>query len=225
MCRSPRRLASAVGLRPAGFYASRVKRPLDLVLSLIAIVLLTPVMAVVAIAVFLAIGRPILYFDERAGLGGRAIQIAKFRSMSNRVDSAGNLLPDSDRLGRFGRFLRRTSLDELPQLFNVLMGDLSLVGPRPLPMRYVARYSLRQYSRLLVRPGVTGLAQIRGRNAVDWPERLELDARYVEAMGGGKALLVDAGILLATAFQVCIQAITGKGVSGPGVATMTEFLP
>jgi lipopolysaccharide/colanic/teichoic acid biosynthesis glycosyltransferase len=92
-------------------------------------------------------------------------------------------------------------------------------------MRYVARYSPRQYSRLRVRPGVTGLAQIRGRNAVDWPERLELDARYVEAMGGGKALLVDAGILLATAFQVCIQAITGKGVSGPGVATMTEFLP
>jgi len=92
-------------------------------------------------------------------------------------------------------------------------------------MRYVARYSPRQYSRLWVRPGVTGLAQIRGRNAVDWPERLELDARYVEAMGGGKAWLFDAGILLATAFQVCTQAITGKGVSGPGVATMTEFLP
>lgn len=202
-----------------------MKRPLDVVFSLIAIVLLMPVMAVVALAVVLALGWPILFFDERAGLKGRAIQIAKFRSMSTGVDSAGNLLPDSGRLGRFGGFLRRTSLDELPQLFNVLMGDLSLVGPRPLPLRYVARYNPRQYSRLLVRPGVTGLAQVRGRNAVDWPERLELDARYVEAMSGGKACLIDASILLATAFQVCIQAITGKGVSGPGVATMTEFLP
>ena len=225
MCRSSSGLPPAVGLSSAGFYVSRIKRPLDIVFSLIAIVLLLPVMAVVALAVFLLLGRPILFFDERAGLGGSSIRMAKFRSMSTGVDSAGNLLPDSDRLGGFGRFLRRTSLDELPQLFNVLMGDLSLVGPRPLPMRYVARYNPRQYSRLLVRPGVTGLAQVRGRNAVDWPERLELDARYVEALGGGKACLVDAGILLATAFQVCIHAITGKGVSGPGVATMTEFLP
>lgn len=225
MCGSLSVLPPAVGLSPGGFYASQVKRPLDVMFSLIAIVLLMPVMAVVALAVFLALGRPILFFDERAGLKGRAIRIAKFRSMSTGVDSAGNLLPDSDRLGRFGRFLRRTSLDELPQLFNVLMGDMSLVGPRPLPLRYLARYNPRQYSRLLVRPGVTGLAQVRGRNAADWPVRLELDVRYVEALGGSRACLVDAGIVLATAFQICSQAITGKGVSGPGVATMKEFLP
>lgn len=212
-----------MGLSSAGFYASRVKRPLDAVLSLIAIVLLTPVMAVVAIAVFLALGRPILFFDERAGLGGRAIQIAKFRSMSNGVDSAGNLLPDSDRLGRFGRLLRRTSLDELPQLSSVLVGDMSLVGPRPLPMRYVARYNPRQRIRLLVRPGITGLAQVRGRNAISWTERLEQDVRYVLLLSRPGSWIVDGMLICQTPLIVLFQMVSGRGVTAPESATMPEF--
>jgi len=182
-------------------------------------------MALVALAVRLFLGPPILFRDERAGLGGCPIRITKFRSMSQATDATDKLLPDAARLGPFGRFLRRTSLDELPQLFSVLAGDMSLVGPRPLPMRYVPRYNARQASRLLVVPGITGLAQIHGRNALNWPERLEYDARYVELLGRPGAWLTDLWIVAATAFQIVSQAFTGRGIAAPGKATMEEFAP
>jgi len=210
---------------PATVYARFLKRLCDVVVSLIAILVALPLMVLVALAVRLALGPPILYRDERAGQGGHPIRIAKFRSMSRATDAAGDLLPDAARLGRFGRLLRRTSLDELPQLFSVLWGDMSMIGPRPLPLRYVPRYDARQAARLLVRPGLTGLAQVRGRNAVDWPARLELDARYVELLGRSTGPLTDLWIGVQTVFQIVSQAITGRGIAAPGAATMQEFAP
>lgn len=206
-------------------YARYLKRIADLVTSGLLIVVLLPLMAVVALAVRIVLGTPILHWDERAGLGGQAIRIAKFRSMTSTTGADGRLLPDADRLGPFGRFLRRTSLDELPQLFSVLTGDMSLVGPRPLPLRYVPRYNARQATRLDVRPGLTGWAQIHGRNAVDWPERLELDARYVEMLARPTAALTDLWIVGVTAFQILLQALTSRGISASGSATMHEFAP
>ena len=218
-------LDSPIPSAPATLYARVVKRVADLVASIVLLVLLAPVVAIVAAAVRLALGPPVLYRDERAGLGGRPIRIAKFRSMSDATDTSGLPLPDSARLGAFGRFLRRTSLDELPQLVSVLRGDMSLIGPRPLPMRYVPRYSARQAVRLLVRPGLTGWAQVNGRNAVAWPERLELDVRYVEMLDRATAPLTDLWIVILTALQMVSQAITGRGISAPGTATMQEFAP
>jgi len=201
------------------------KRIGDVVVATVALVLLIPVLLAVWIAVRVVLGSPVFFADTRAGKDGRPIRIVKFRSMREAFDAAGRPLPDGDRLGAFGRFLRRSSLDELPQLVSVLMGDMSLVGPRPLPLAYLPRYSARQATRLLVSPGLTGWAQIHGRNAVDWPERLEYDARYVEMLGRWYWPLVDLWIILATAGQIVRQAVTGRGVSAPGSATMQEFRP
>jgi len=212
-------------LGPGSVYARAGKRWLDLALSALLVVLLAPVMAVAWIAVRAVLGRPVLFCDERAGLHGRPIRIAKFRSMSTATDAAGRLLPDDGRLGWFGRLLRRTSLDELPQLFSVLAGDMSLVGPRPLPLRYTDRYDLRQATRLQVRPGLTGWAQIHGRNAVAWPERLEYDARYVERLDRPGAAAADVWIIAVTVVQIVWQAVSGHGVAAPGTATMQEFCP
>jgi sugar transferase EpsL len=206
-------------------YARFLKRPLDILLSAALILLLAPVMLLTWLAVRLVLGAPALFRDERAGLAGSPIRIAKFRSMTSATGPDGSLLPDAERLGAFGRFLRRSSLDELPQLFSVLAGDMSLVGPRPLPLRYVARYTPRQATRLLVRPGLTGWAQIHGRNAVAWPERLEYDAEYVERMRRPGAILTDFWIVLVTMVQILFQAVTGRGVAAPGSATMQEFAP
>ncbi len=206
-------------------YAGLVKRLLDVVFSAVLIILLAPVMLVTWLAVRLVLGKPALFRDERAGLNGRPFRLAKFRSMTEATGPDGRLLPDGERLGAFGKFLRRTSLDELPQLFNVLAGDMSMVGPRPLPMRYTPRYNPRQAMRLFVRPGITGWAQIHGRNAVAWPERLEYDAEYVERMSQPGALLTDSWIVLVTLVQISWQAVTGRGVAAPGSATMQEFAP
>jgi sugar transferase EpsL len=210
---------------PRSLYSRFVKRLFDILLSVTLIILLAPIMLLTWLAVRLALGAPALFRDKRAGLGGRPIRIAKFRSMTSATGPDGALLPDAERLGAFGRFLRRSSLDELPQLFSVLAGDMSLVGPRPLPLRYVARYTPRQATRLLVRPGITGWAQIHGRNAVAWPERLEYDAEYVERMGRPGAVLTDFWIVMVTMVQILWQAATGRGVSAPGSATMQEFAP
>lgn len=210
---------------PRTLYSGPVKRLLDLVGSAVLLLLLAPVMLLTGLAVRVVLGKPVLYREERAGLGGQPFQIAKFRSMTQATGPDGELLPDEARLSGFGRFLRRTSLDELPQLFSVLAGDMSLVGPRPLPLRYVDRYTPRQATRLLVRPGITGWAQIHGRNAVAWPERLEYDAEYVERLGRWTAPATDSWIVLATIVQIVWQAVTGRGVSAPGVATMQEFRP
>ena len=206
-------------------YAAVLKRSCDIVAALVLLVVLAPVLAVVAVAVWAVLGRPVLFADERAGRGGRPIRVFKFRSMTDARDGHGRPLPDETRLGAFGRFLRRTSLDELPQLLNVLRGDMSMVGPRPLPLRYVARYTPRQATRLDVRPGLTGWAQIHGRNSLGWPERLELDAEYVGLLRRPLGFLTDLWIVVATLFQMTIQALTGRGISAPGSATMPEFEP
>jgi sugar transferase EpsL len=210
---------------PRGLYASVLKRAIDTLLSMVLFAALFPLMTLIWLAVRLVLGAPALHRDVRAGLHGRPIRIAKFRSMRDARGPDGRLLPDGERLGGFGRLLRRTSLDELPQLASVVLGEMSLVGPRPLPERYVPRYSARQATRLLVRPGLTGWAQIHGRNAVAWPDRLEYDAEYVETLRRPSAPLVDLWILAVTAFQVVCQAFTGRGVTAPGSATMEEFMP
>ena len=202
-----------------------LKRGGDVVLAATALVLLAPVLAAVWCAVRLAMGRPVFFADVRAGRDARPFRIVKFRSMRDARGPDGRPLPDAERLGGFGRFLRRSSLDELPQLVCVLSGDMSLVGPRPLPLAYVSRYSPRQALRLRVRPGLTGWAQIHGRNAVDWPRRLEYDAAYVEMLGRWYWPLVDLWIMIRTAGQVLGQAVTGRGVSAAGSATMEEFRP
>lgn len=210
---------------PDALYARVIKRKIDVFVALVAIVITLPLMLIAAVTSRIALGSPVLFHDERAGLGGRPIRVTKFRSMSDTRDHEGNLLPDEFRLSAFGQFLRRTSLDELPQLFSVLFGAMSLVGPRPLPMRYVQRYSPRQAARLLVRPGLTGWAQIHGRNDLAWPERFEYDAEYVARLSVPGGFLLDAWIVLVTIFQVLLQAVSGHGISGGGSATMREFLP
>jgi len=202
-----------------------LKRLGDVVLAATALLVLAPVLAVVWLAVRLVMGSPVFFSDMRAGQDGRPIRIFKFRSMRTAVDADGRALPDAERLGGFGRFLRRSSLDELPQLISVLVGDMSVVGPRPLPLAYVPRYSPRQATRLRVRPGLTGWAQIHGRNGVDWPRRLEYDARYVDMLSRWYWPLVDLWIIGATALLVVWQGVTGRGVSAPGSVTMQEFRP
>ena len=210
---------------PRGWYAGPGKRACDVLAAALLLVLLAPVMIAVWVAVRLVLGPPTLYEEERAGRGGQPIRMLKFRSMRQATDAEGRPLPDAERLGAFGVFLRRTSLDELPQLFSVLRGDMSMVGPRPLPLRYLPRYDERQAARLLVRPGLTGWAQIHGRNAVDWPRRLEYDVEYVARLGGGRGPFTDLWIVCVTVFQVLWQGLTGRGIVGPGSATMQEVQP
>ena len=186
-----------------------MKRVIDVGLVLLAAPLWAPLAAVVALAVRVVLGPPVLFRDVRAGRGGVPFTLVKFRSM--RVGPG----TDAERLTRFGRFLRASSLDELPELWNVLKGEMSLVGPRPLPVRYVPRYTTEQARRLEVRPGLTGLAQVSGRNALDWEEKFRLDVAYVDS----RSLAGDAAILVRTLWQ-CLWP---RGVSHAGEATMGEF--
>jgi len=188
----------------------------DLVAAATLLLLLSPLFLLLVLLVWRNLGRPIFFREPRGGRGGRPFTFIKFRSMLNTRDEQGRLLPDEERLTRFGRWLRRTSLDELPQLFNVLRGEMSLIGPRPLTVRYLPRYSSRQARRHEVRPGITGWAQVNGRNAVDWPQRFEMDVWYVENLSLWLDLKIAARTLLA--------AVTGRGVSPSGSATMPEFL-
>ena len=204
-------------------YAQFIKRGLDLLAAGALIILLLPLLVLVWIAVRLTLGSPVFYFSERAGQGGRPILLAKFRSMTNATSPDGSPLPDAERLTPFGLFLRRTSLDELPQLVSVVAGSMSMIGPRPLPLRYISRYSPRQARRLEVLPGLTGWAQIHGRNSLDWPTRLELDVQYVDMLKRWYAPFLDLWIALCTVLQLAWQALTGRGIAGPGSATMTEF--
>lgn len=184
-------------------------------LSLLLLVLLMPILLVVALVILLTIGRPVLFTQDRPGLGGRPFRLIKFRSMSDRHDAQGNLLPDSERLGKIGRFLRSASLDELPELINVLRGELSLVGPRPLLMEYLPLYSPDQFRRHEVRPGLTGLAQVLGRNALSWEEKFTLDVRYVDQW----SMALDFKILGVTAWRV----LTRHGISHQDHPTAPRF--
>jgi lipopolysaccharide/colanic/teichoic acid biosynthesis glycosyltransferase len=168
------------------------------------------------IAVRIGFGKPVFFIQERPGLAGRPFKLVKLRSMKDSRDGAGRLLPDAQRMTRLGHFLRSTSIDELSQLWNVARGDMSLVGPRPLLMQYLERYTPEQSRRHLVRPGITGWAQVNGRNALSWEEKLALDVWYVDNWN----LLLDVKILAKTALQV----IRRQGISQDGSATMPEFL-
>ena len=207
----------AVAGRPGGWYARGGKRLLDLAVAVPALLALSPLLLLLGLTVRLGLGRPVLFRQQRPGRGGRLFVLYKFRSMSQLADESGQALPDHERLeSRVGRLLRRTSLDELPELWNVLRGEMSLVGPRPLRARYLERYSPTQARRHLIRPGITGWAQVRGRNAVGWPAKLALDVWYVDHL----SLALDLKILALTVWKV----VSGEGVHAPGHATMTEFM-
>jgi sugar transferase EpsL len=196
--------------------SGRAKRAMDLLIAVPAFVVLAPVSALVAVLVRWRLGSPILFRQERAGRGAVPIRVPKFRSMTDARDELGRLLPDEERLTTFGAVLRSTSLDELPQLWTVIRGDMSLVGPRPLPTSYVDRYSPDQRRRLEARPGITGWAQVRGRNATDWPVRLAHDVWYVDHA----SLRLDLRILAMTV----VIALRREGVAADGHVTMREFM-
>lgn len=181
-----------------GIYRRFIKRPMDFILSLFAIIVLSPILLVVAILVRTKLGSPVLFKQKRPGLNEKIFMMYKFRTMTDERDENGNLLPDSVRLTKFGRLLRSTSLDELPELFNILKGDMSIIGPRPLLVRYLPYYREEERLRSKVRPGITGLAQVSGRNALTWDERFKTDVDYVNNL----SLILDVKILINTILVV-----------------------
>ena len=193
-----------------------IKRACDIVASAVGLAVLSPLLLVVALLVRLKLGAPVLFRQERPGVGGRPFQMFKFRTMTGARDSSGALLPDGERLTAFGHFLRSTSLDELPELINVLKGEMSVVGPRPLLMQYLSRYTPEQMRRHEVRPGITGWAQINGRNGLSWEQKFTLDVWYVD----NRSLRLDLKIIALTVWKI----LKREGISQPGQATMEEFL-
>ena len=192
-----------------------LKRLLDIVIASSALVLLSPVYALVAYKVKKNLGSPVLFRQLRPGLHGKPFEMVKFRTMKDALDAQGNPLPDSERLTSFGKMLRATSLDEMPELWNVIKGDMSIVGPRPLLMEYLPLYNREQAKRHHVRPGITGHAQVNGRNAISWEKKFELDTWYVE----NQSLWLDFKIMLKTVKKV----IAKDDISAEGEATMTKF--
>ena len=192
-----------------------LKRFLDIIIASIALVLLSPLYAFVAYKVKKKLGSPVLFRQVRPGLNGKPFEMIKFRTMKDAVDAQGNPLPDSDRLTPFGKMLRSTSLDEMPELWNVIKGDMSVVGPRPLLMEYLPLYNVEQAKRHNVRPGMTGQAQGNGRNAIGWEEKFKLDTWYVE----NQSTVLDFKIMLKTVQKV----IAKDDISAEGEATMTRF--
>lgn len=192
------------------------KRLVDLLLSALLLVLLSPLLLLLALLVWIEIGKPILFKQQRPGLHGQPFALLKFRTMTDDQDAEGRLLPDAARLTRLGRFLRGVSLDELPELINVLRGEMSLVGPRPLLVQYLERYTPEQMRRHEVRPGITGWAQVNGRNAITWEEKFALDVWYVDH----RSFWLDLQILALTLWKVIIR----EGISQPGQATAQEFM-
>lgn len=192
-----------------------MKRVLDLSLAGMLLVVMAPLLIAISWMLIVSMGRPVLFRQTRPGLGGRPFEMFKFRTMTDARDDSGNLLPDEKRLNALGRSIRLSSLDELPELWNVLRGDMSFVGPRPLLMEYLPLYSPEQARRHEVRPGITGWAQVNGRNAVGWPERLAMDVWYVD----NRSFWLDCRILWMTVWVV----FSRKGVSQAGHATMSKF--
>jgi sugar transferase EpsL len=192
------------------------KRLLDLLLVVLTLPVSLPVLALVALLVRLKLGSPVLFSQQRPGLHGRPYTIYKFRTMTDERDASGHLLPDAQRLTRLGRFLRNSSLDELPELYNVLKGDMSVVGPRPLLMQYLDRYTPDQMRRHEVKPGITGWAQVNGRNAITWENKFALDVWYVDH----QSWWLDVRIMALTAWKT----IRREGINQPGQATMEEFM-
>lgn len=203
--------------KPYGPYEHFVKRPLDVFLAAGAIIVLSPVLLVTALLVRIRLGAPVLFKQDRPGRNGKVFKLYKFRTMTDERDADGALLPDEQRLTAFGRKLRSTSLDELPELINVVKGDMAVVGPRPLLVRYLPRYNAHQARRHEVRPGFTGLAQVHGRNAISWEEKFDWDVKYVDNI----TFKGDCRIIIDTVKTV----LKREGISGAaGEATMTEFM-
>lgn len=200
----------------AGPVALAVKRAFDLAVAALAVIALAPLLVLVALAIWLTHGSPVLFRQRRPGLHGRPFTVYKFRTMTVARSEDGELLPDEQRLTWLGRLLRRTSVDELPELLNVLQGDMSLVGPRPLLMQYLDRYTPEQMRRHEVKPGMTGWAQVNGRNAITWGQKFALDVWYVDHF----SLWLDLRIILLTPWKV----LTREGISQPGCATAEEFM-
>ncbi|MGE8498726.1 MAG: sugar transferase [Pseudomonas sp.] len=192
-----------------------MKRFVDIALALLGLIVLFPVILAVAVGIRRQLGAPVIFFQVRPGMEGKPFKMVKFRTMIDAIDTNGALLPDSQRMTRFGSFLRSSSLDELPELWNVLKGEMSLVGPRPLLMEYLPLYDAYQYRRHEVRPGITGWAQINGRNALSWDEKFELDVWYVE----NRSFWLDMKILLLTVKKVLVR----DGISAEGEVTMPKF--
>lgn len=192
-----------------------LKRLVDILTSFVVILAFSPLFVFISVLVFFKLGHPVFFRQKRPGIHGRSFEMLKFRTMLDACDKYGQPLPDEERLTKFGSFLRSTSLDELPGLWNVLKGDMSLVGPRPLLMEYLALYTPEQARRHEVRPGITGWAQVNGRNAISWEEKFELDVWYVD----NQSLLLDVKILFLTAKKVFIR----DGISASGHVTMEKF--
>ena len=198
-----------------GFYERFIKRPQDFILSLVALIVLSPVFLMLAILVRAKLGSPVIFKQERPGLNGRIFTLYKFRSMSDARDENGNLLPDEVRLTRFGKILRSTSLDELPELVNILKGDMSIVGPRPLLVRYLPLYNEHQARRHEVRPGFTGYVQVHGRNAITWEDKFDKDVYYVDHV----SFLMDWKII----FRTVLTVLKREGISSSSSVTMEPF--
>ncbi|WPL42908.1 sugar transferase [Priestia megaterium] len=198
-----------------GIYRRYLKRLLDIILSLIAIICLSPVFLIVAFLVRVKLGSPVLFKQKRPGMNEKVFLMYKFRTMTDARGADGELLPDDVRLTRFGKFLRSTSLDELPELFNILKGDMSLVGPRPLLVQYLPLYNNHQKRRHEVRPGLSGLAQVNGRNAIGWEDKFNLDVKYVEDI----SFLLDIKIIFFTIQKVFIR----EGINSETAATIEPF--
>ena len=196
-------------------YQKYIKRGLDFILSLIASIILSPVMLMVAVLVRVKLGSPVLFKQQRPGKNEKIFNMYKFRTMTDERDENGELLPDEVRLTKFGKTLRSTSLDELPELFNIVKGDMSIVGPRPLLVRYLPLYNERQKHRHDVRPGFTGLAQVNGRNSISWEEKFEWDVKYVEHI----TLWGDVKII----FKTVKTVLTHEGISSASSVTMEPF--
>ena len=199
-----------------GFYEKFIKRPQDFLCALAAIIVLSPVMLITAILVRTKLGSPVIFKQERPGLNGKVFMLYKFRTMTDKKDAEGNLLPDEIRLTGFGKKLRSTSLDELPELFNILKGDMAVVGPRPLLVRYLPRYNAHQARRHEVRPGFTGYAQVNGRNSITWEDKFDKDVYYVDHV----TFFGDWKII----FQTVGTVLKREGISSDTSATMEEFM-
>ena len=198
-------------------YEDYCKRVIDFLLALLALFLICPLIIVVGILVYVSLGSPVLFRQVRPGVNGKPFTIYKFRTMIQSHGENGLILPDSERMTILGRVLRKTSIDELPELFNVLKGDISILGPRPLLMRYLDRYTTEQARRHQVKPGLTGWAQVNGRNAISWEEKFKLDVWYVDNW----SVWLDVKIIALTVLNV----LKHKGINQPGQATMEEFNP
>ncbi len=197
-------------------YKKYIKRIIDILCALLAITVFSWLYIIVAVLVRVKLGSPVIFKQERPGFQGKIFKLYKFRTMTDKKDENGNLLPDDKRLTKFGRLLRKTSLDELPEAFNILKGDMSVVGPRPLLVQYLPLYNERQRRRHEVRPGLSGLAQINGRNAISWEEKFEYDVEYVDNI----SFLLDVKIIFLTVWKAFVKE---EGISAEGQATMEFF--